>query len=135
MLAQAVDAQQPGPEPDLGSALLLEQALDAEVANFQAAAGPLAGLTDRFAKLGLFAAKDQVAAAFTAQGAQILADADRLLVLRTPYTPKGSGFDWWGGGRRRRWTPTGCATRPSSPPTWGRSGARWPTSPPATPSR
>lgn len=99
MLAQVVDAQQAGPEPDLSSALLLEQALESEVANFQAAAAPVAGLTDRFGKLGLFAAKDQVAAAFTAQGAQILADADRLLVLRAPYTPKGSGFDWWGGGR------------------------------------
>lgn len=99
MMTQVADAQQAGPEPDLGSALLLEQALEAEVANFQAAAAPLAGLADRFGKLGLFAAKDQVAAAFTAQGAQILADADRLLVLRAPYTPKGSGFDWWGGGR------------------------------------
>jgi type VI secretion system protein ImpL len=99
MLAQVADAQQAGPEPDLSSALLLEQALEAEVANFQAAAAPIAGLTDRFGKLGLYAAKDQVAAAFTAQGAQILADADRLLTLRAPYTPKGSGFDWWGGGR------------------------------------
>jgi type VI secretion system protein ImpL len=100
MMGQVVDAQQAGPEPDLGSALLLEQALEAEVVNFQAASAPLGELTGLFGKLGLFAAKDQVAAAFTAQGAQILADADRLLVLRAPYAPKGTGFEWWGGGKR-----------------------------------
>jgi type VI secretion system protein ImpL len=100
MMGGVAEAQKAGPEPDLASALLVEQALDAEVASFQAAAAPLAELADRFAKLGLPADKDQVAAAFTAQGAQILADADRLLALRAPYTPRGGGFDWWKGGKR-----------------------------------
>ncbi|MFL6233723.1 MAG: type VI secretion protein IcmF/TssM N-terminal domain-containing protein [Thermoanaerobaculia bacterium] len=100
MMGEVAEAQQAGPEPDLASALLVEQALDAEVANFQAAAGPIAELSDRFARLGLLADRDQVAAAFTAQGAQILADADRLLALRAPYTPRGGGFDWWKGGKR-----------------------------------
>jgi type VI secretion system protein ImpL len=100
MMEKVVDAQQAGPQPDLSSVLLVEQTLDAEVANFQAATAPLADLTDRFGKLGLYADRDQVSAAFTAQGAQILADADRLLALRAPYTPRGDGFEWWKGGKR-----------------------------------
>ncbi|HEY3572184.1 MAG TPA: type VI secretion protein IcmF/TssM N-terminal domain-containing protein [Thermoanaerobaculia bacterium] len=100
MMEEIVRSRQDGPEPDLGSALQVEQALDAEVANFQAAAGPLTDLAGHFASLGLYTDKDQVTAAFTTQGERILADADRLLVLRTPYTPRGGGFDWWKGGKR-----------------------------------
>lgn len=100
MMAEAAGAQQPGPEPDLSSSILVEQALESEVANFQAASAPLSELMDRFGRLGLLAARDQVSGAFTAQGAQILADADRLLTLRDPYAPKGSGFGWWNGARR-----------------------------------
>jgi type VI secretion system protein ImpL len=100
MMAQAVEAQRGEGEPDLSSSLLVAQALDTEVASFQAAVGPLGDLMDRFAKLGLFADKDQVQAALTAQGAQILSDADRLLALEAPYTPKRKGFESWNGGRQ-----------------------------------
>ncbi|HEV2847191.1 MAG TPA: hypothetical protein VG477_20210, partial [Thermoanaerobaculia bacterium] len=100
MMAQVVDAQRPGPEPDASSSLLLEQSLDVQVANFQAAAAPVAELMSTFEKLGLFTAREQVATAYAAQGEQILADADRLLVLEAPYTPRENGFEWWGGGRR-----------------------------------
>jgi type VI secretion system protein ImpL len=100
MMEQAAAAQQAGPEPDLSSALLVEQSLDAEVANFQAAAAPLAELADHFAKMGLADDGRRVSAAFAAQGAQILADADRLLALRAPYTPRGGGFDWWKGEKK-----------------------------------
>ncbi|HEY9420111.1 MAG TPA: type VI secretion protein IcmF/TssM N-terminal domain-containing protein, partial [Thermoanaerobaculia bacterium] len=100
MMTQVVDAQRPGPEPDASSSLLLEQALEIQVANFQAAAAPIAELMNTFEKLGLFTAREQVAAAFAAQGEQILADADRLLALEAPYTPRENGFDWWNGGRK-----------------------------------
>ncbi|HEV2854761.1 MAG TPA: type VI secretion protein IcmF/TssM N-terminal domain-containing protein [Thermoanaerobaculia bacterium] len=99
MMEQVAAARQPGIEPDTASSLLLGQALDAEVANFQAASAVLVQLAGLFDKLGLLAAKEQVNAAYAAQGEQILADADRLLVLEAPYTPKESGFDWWNGAR------------------------------------
>lgn len=99
MMEQVVAAQRPGIDPDSSSSLLLSQALDAQVANFQAASPVLSELAGLFDKLGLLAAKEQVNAAFAAQGEQILADADRLLALETPYRPKGNGFDWWNGAR------------------------------------
>lgn len=99
MMEQVVTAQRPGIDPDTSSSLLMAQALDAEVANFQTAAPVLTQLAGLFDKLGLLAAKEQVNAAFAAQGEQILADADRLLLLESPYKPKGNGFDWWNGGR------------------------------------
>ena len=98
MMNQAATAQQRGPEPDASSSLLLAQALDAEVASFQAAAPALARLAGLFEKLGLLTSREQVNAALVAQGQQILLDANRLLVLEAPYTPKGNGFDWWDGG-------------------------------------
>lgn len=100
MMAQVVYAQRPAPEPDISSSLLLEQSLEAQVANFQAASAPIAELMSTFEKLGLFSNREQVAQAFAAQGEQILADADRLLVLQAPYTPRDNGFDWWDGGKR-----------------------------------
>ncbi len=100
MMAQVAYAQRPSPEPDASSSLLLAQSLEAQVANFQAASASIAELMSTFEKLGLFPDRDQVAQAFAAQGEQILADADRLLVLEAPYTPRGNGFDWWDGGKR-----------------------------------
>lgn len=98
MMTQAATAQQRGPEPDASSSLLLAQALDAEVANFQAASPALIRLAGLFEKLGLLTSREQVNAALAAQGQQVLADANRLLLLEAPYTPKGNGFDWWNGG-------------------------------------
>jgi type VI secretion system protein ImpL len=100
MMEEIAKAQQAGPEPDSGSALQVEQALDAEVASFQAAAGPLTELADHFSRLGLSEDSRQVTVALAAQGKWILDDADRLLALRTPYTPRGGGFEWWKGGAR-----------------------------------
>lgn len=100
MMTQVAQALRPGPEPDNSSSLLLEQSLEVQVANFQAAAAPVAELMSTFEKLGLFTAREQVAAAFAAQGEQILADADRLLVLEAPYTPRENGFEWWSGAKR-----------------------------------
>ncbi|HEX6903563.1 MAG TPA: type VI secretion protein IcmF/TssM N-terminal domain-containing protein [Thermoanaerobaculia bacterium] len=100
MMAQVVHAQRPAPEPDASSSLLLEQSLEAQVTNFQAASAPIAELMSTFEKLGLFSNREQVAQAFAAQGEQILADADRLLVLTSPYRPRDNGFEWWDGGKR-----------------------------------
>ncbi len=99
IMEQVIAAQRPGIDPDTSSSLLMAQALDAQVANFQTAASVLSQLAGLFDKLGLLAGKEQVNAAFAAQGEQILADADRLLQLEAPYKPKGNGFDWWNGGR------------------------------------
>lgn len=99
MMEQVVAAQRPGIDPDTSSSLLMAQALDAQVANFQAASPVLSELAGLFDRLGLLAAKQQVHTAFAAQGEQILNDADRLLQLEAPYRPKGNGFDWWNGGR------------------------------------
>ncbi|HKI00426.1 MAG TPA: type VI secretion protein IcmF/TssM N-terminal domain-containing protein [Thermoanaerobaculia bacterium] len=100
MMEQIAAAQRSAQEPDLSSSLLLGQALDAQVANFQAASPLLTQLAGLFDKLGLVTARSQVNEAAAAQGEQILADADRLLELEAPYTPKGNGFDWWRGEKK-----------------------------------
>jgi type VI secretion system protein ImpL len=99
MMERAAAARQPAAETGFASESAVAQELDAELANFLAAAGPLGELMDRFGKLGLAADRDQVTAAFVAQGEQTLADADRLLDLRSPYTPREGGFGWWKGRR------------------------------------
>jgi type VI secretion system protein ImpL len=97
MMEKTVNAQQEGPRPDTSSSLLLARALDAQVASFQSAAPTLKRLAGLFEKLGLPSFRDQVNDALAAQGQQILDDANLLLDLEDPYTPKGSGFGWWDG--------------------------------------
>ena len=99
MMERTAAARRPAVETGLASESAVAQELDAEMANFLAAAGPLGELMDRFGKLGLADDRDQVAATFVAQGEQVLADADRLLALRSPYTPREGGFGWWKGRR------------------------------------
>lgn len=99
MMKEVVEARRPAGEPEGSSPLAMEQALEVEVANFQAAAPSLTELSGSFAKLGRGGDQQSVTAAFAAQGQGILADADRLLLLLAPYTPKGKGFEWWNGAR------------------------------------
>jgi type VI secretion system protein ImpL len=99
MMERTAAARRPVAETGLASESAVAQELDAEMANFLAAAAPLGELMDRFGKLGLAADRDQVTATFVAQGEQVLADADRLLSLRSPYTPREGGFAWWKGRR------------------------------------
>jgi len=100
MLETVVAARLPGGDIDTSSAMLLEQEIASGVNNFQEAAVPLTELGGLFDRLGLPEPKARLSTVLAAQGWQLLTDVDRLLALRSPYTPKSRDFDWWDGGRK-----------------------------------
>lgn len=83
--------------PEAASPVVLERRLRDDVAGFQAAAEPLSRLIGLLHRIGLWRERQDLADLVNEQGGRLLAQVDRLLQARGPYTPRQGGFGWWDG--------------------------------------
>ncbi len=97
LISQVVQAESLEALPEAASPVLLERRLRDDVAAFQAAAEPLSRLIGLLHRLGLWREREDLADLVNEQGGRLLAQVDRLLQARNPYTPRQGGFGWWDG--------------------------------------
>ncbi len=97
VISQVVQAESVEAVPENASPVVLERHLRDDVAAFQAAAEPLTRLIGLLHRLDLWRDRQDLSDLVVAQGGRLLAEVDRLLQARSPYTPRQGGFGWWDG--------------------------------------